>query len=178
MVYLSDTLTRMRNSFSPVAGGGILMPPASAQDFLRSLDAAADEARRQEAELEQLRWNARARADATRNMAVVARVDAATETGEAEAACARVAERLKRLGQSEPSPLQRVAAQIRAARPSVVIQIGPYARVTRTLNEGDVAAAVNAIADAIGVARPIDALHGDAPPPRDPLDRDLAEDGA
>ncbi len=171
MVHLSDTLEKMRDTLSIVAGGGILMSPQSAQAFLAGLDFAADEARRQEAELDQLRWNDKARRDGLRNVTHAARAAAEVEGAEAQAACARVGERLHRLSRADASPLRQVATQIKTARPSVVV-------ISRALTEGDVAAAINAIADAVGVTRPIDALEGDASPPRDPLHRDLKEDGA
>lgn len=156
-VRLSDSIDRLRHALTLVSGGGLIMGPQSARDFLAELDVAAAEARRQETIIDTLES------------------DGASQIADR---IARLKAREAQIDERATPALQRVAAQIKAARPSVVIQISPYARVTRTLSEGDVAAAVNAIADAIGVARPIDMLEGDAPPPRDPLARDLAEDGA
>lgn len=162
-VILSQTIRELRGALPMTASGTVVMSPRSAGDFLAALDILADQARKLEAEVDQLRWRLGAARDGVRNMALAARASASDAVDEA---VQRLVDRRARIERRDAD----LTAQIEAAR-------GRIDAVREGLRRGTIAVFPVAprpapTSDPVGV----DVLDGDRP--RDPLGRDSAEDGA
>jgi len=164
-VILSETLRDLRGALPLTAAGTVIMSPHSACDFLAALDILTDQARKLEAEVDQLRWRLGAARDAGRNQATVG--DAVDE------AVQRLVARRARIERRESDLLTgRIEAaqrQIDAVREGLVagnvavFPVAPRPRPTSDPCGVDIEAAMWAIAGALRA---------------DPLGRDGAEDGA